>query len=185
MTRGGTIRANSDYSGFCVIIVHGVYHFFPEKLAFRNDYCLTCRSVRTAVQVRTFDVGHIFWIPILPVGFWKRWHCVVCNNDPHATPGTRRVFKWLGLFVLLVFSAAFWTIPVEPDIQVLSWAIRIGAPIGALLTLIYLLRTPPDPSLQELLKTVPPTEDSSCPFCHIPLMVGDRTYCPQCLVMRI
>lgn len=50
-------------------------------MAFRNDYCLARGEERRAVQVRTFDVGHIFWIPILPAGFWKRWVCTVCGKD--------------------------------------------------------------------------------------------------------
>ena len=51
-----------------MFVIHGAYHFWPKRVAFRNDYCFTCGQACRAVAIRTFDVGHIFWIPILPVG---------------------------------------------------------------------------------------------------------------------
>jgi len=95
--------AFSDGEGAVLFIVYGVYRWKAKRVAFRNDYCLVCGEARRAVQVRTFDVGHIFWIPILPAGFWKRWVCTVCGQDPHVTTktiiysGARRV-HFLGGF---------------------------------------------------------------------------------------
>ncbi|HKV63349.1 MAG TPA: hypothetical protein VJO16_15665 [Candidatus Acidoferrum sp.] len=94
-----------------MIIVYGVYRWMAKRVAFRNDYCLACGEPRRAVQVRTFDVGHIFWIPILPAGFWKRWVCTVWGCDPHGSGKTRRGAKWVGLFILLLFSVVFWFRP--------------------------------------------------------------------------
>ena len=85
-----------------MLIVRGSYHFWPKRVAFRNDYCLRCQAPRRSIAIRTFDVRHLFWIPILPVGFWKRWQCEVCGQAPHIYPKVRRFFKWVGL----VFSIA-------------------------------------------------------------------------------
>ena len=73
-----------------MVIIHGVYHWSPKQVEFRNDYCLSCSAQRRAIRVRTFDVAHLFWIPILPLGFWKRWkrcprfatHSVANLGDP-------------------------------------------------------------------------------------------------------
>ncbi len=113
-----------------MFITYGTYHFRPKRLAFRNDYCLSCGEARRSVQMRTFDVGHIFWIPLLPVGFWKRWICTACGHQPHISPKTRRSFKWAGLLVLLFLSAIFWAEPVTPDFVAGSWIFRIGASLG-------------------------------------------------------
>ena len=170
--------------------IHGTYHFKPKRLAFRNDYCLRCGQPRRAVQVRTFDVWHIFWIPVLPLGFWKPWICTVCGGQPHITTKTRRPFKWAGVFVLLVFSAAFWAMPVEPEEPdaapiAISWVVRIGGPLGAILVLIHLLRSPRDPSLKERLAGVQPASDTSCPFCGAQLlMLASQCSCPVCGVVR-
>jgi hypothetical protein len=171
-----------------MFLIHGVYYFWPKRVAFRNDYCLRCQAPRRAVAIRTFDVGHIFWIPILPVGFWKHWKCSICDLDPHAHTKTRRSFKWAGLVCLLLLAAAFWTAPIDSDqeLMVIGWIFRIAAPLGAALVLIHLLRTPTEPSLRERLAAIEPAADAVCPFCATPLLAGDgsRWRCPQCGAVR-
>jgi hypothetical protein len=168
-----------------VLIVYGVYRWKPKPVAFRNDYCLSCGEARRAVQIRTFNAGHIFWIPILPVGFWKRWVCTTRGHDPHVSTKTRRGFKWVGLFILLIFSAVFWFVPVEPDSVALIWALRVATPVGAVLTLVHLFRTEKEPSLQSKLATVQPAADTVCPFCGAPLLVvSARCSCPGCGAVR-
>lgn|SRR6185437_13983227 len=166
-----------------MLIVHGTYRLKPKRLAFRNDYCLSCGQPRRSVLIRTFDVWHIFWIPLLPLGFWKRWICMSCARRPHVSSKTRRPFKWLGLLVLLVIAAAFWAAPTA--FGAWGWALRIGAPLGATLVLVHLLRTPKDPSLAERLITIQPASDTICPFCgaHL-LMLASGCSCPVCGVVR-
>ena len=167
-----------------MLIVYGVYHWWPKRIAFRNDYCLRCCQECRAEQIRTLDVGHVFWIPLLPCGFWKRWYCAKCRHNPHEFPATRRIFKWIGLAILILFATAFWAMPVERDFVAGTWIFRIGAPIAALLTLVHLLRTPADVSLKERLARILPASDVTCPFCGIQLIVGERCFCPSCAVVR-
>ena len=54
-------------------------------------------------------------------------------------PGTRRGFKWAGLAVLVVLTAFSWAAPLTPDMLIVGWLVRVGAPIGAILTLRHLL----------------------------------------------
>ncbi len=44
-----------------MFLIHGVYRFWPKKVAFRNDFCLSCEAPRRSIAVRTFDVGHVYW----------------------------------------------------------------------------------------------------------------------------
>ena len=167
-----------------MLIVYGVYRWKAKRVAFRNDYCLACGEARRAVQVRTFDVGHIFWIPILPAGFWKRWVCTVCGQDPHVTTKTRRGFKWVGLFILVLVAFIFWADSPEPDAVAAFWIGRIAAPVGAALLLRHLLRTPKEPTLKARLETIQPATDTVCPFCGAQLLVlGSQCSCPACGVV--
>ncbi len=168
-----------------MLIIHGVYHFHPKRIAFRNDYCLPCSQARRSVQMRTFDVAHIFWIPIIPLGYWNRWICTACGRQTTANTKTRRPFKWAGLFVLLILSVLSWAGSVPQDLVVGAWIIRIGAPIGAILVLLHLLRTSDEPSHAEHLKSIPPAVDAVCPFCGAQLLtVSSRCACPACGVVR-
>lgn len=169
-----------------MLIVYGVYRWQPKRVAFKNDYCLTCGVARRAVRIRTFNVGHIYYIPILPAGFWKRWVCTTCGRDPHVTTKTRREFKWMGLFILLLISLSMWAVPLEPPGDVwLIWCLRLGFPVGAVLTLAHLLRTKKEPSLESRLAKVQPAADTVCPFCGAQLLtMSSQTSCPGCGVVR-
>jgi hypothetical protein len=172
-----------------MLIVYGVYRWKPKRLGFRNDYCLKCEGPRRAIHVRTFNVGHIYWIPLIPAGFWKRWICTVCGRDPHVNPKTRRPFKWLGFFILLLMTAAFWIMPLDPRDPsgvILSWIFRFAAPIGAVLTIWHLLRTNREPSLESRLAAIPPASETSCPFCGTQLlMLASGCSCPACGSVRM
>ena len=168
-----------------MLIIHGAYHFWPKRVAFRDDYCLRCRAPRRAIAVRTFDVGHIFWIPILPVGYWPHWTCTVCGHDPHKSPRTRRSFLWAGWLCLIAVSVILWG-TTDTGLGAEGWILRLAAPLAAILLFIYLLRTPRDASLRARLAALAPTPDIVCPFCATPLVsgTGERWSCPTCSAVR-
>ena len=168
-----------------MLLVHGAYHFWPKRVAFRNDYCVTCDGPRRAIAVRTFDVGHVFWIPILPVGFWRHWVCSACNRNPHVTSKMGRSIKWAGVYWLIAVSIAFWLAPSDMDFPLGIWFCRIAAPALAVLLVVFILRGF-RPSLRKRLKTIPPAADTVCPFCRTVLVTGtgDRWSCPACGIVR-
>jgi len=105
-------------------------------------------------------------------------YCLACGE-------TRRGFKWAGLFILMLFAAVSWAMPVEPDFVAGSWIFRIAAPVGAILTLVHLLRTKKEPTLKARLATIQPAADNVCPFCGAQLlMLGSQCSCPGCGVVR-
>jgi len=174
----------STIDRFEMLIISGLYRFRARRLAFRNDYCFFCAGPCRAVQIRTFDVWHIFWIPLLPLGFWKRWFCTFCGHQPHSPTKTRRPFKWAGFAVLVVLSILFWGAPTSPDFYIGSWISRIGAPIGAVLLLVHLIYTPKELTLKQSLQSIRPADDTVCPFCGTQLILGPRCSCPLCGVVR-
>ncbi len=169
-----------------MLVIHGAYHFWPKRVAFRNDYCLGCQAPRRSIAVRTFDVGHIYWIPILPVGFWKHWKCSMCGRDPHVSGKTRRPFLWAGLVCLVALSLLIWTVPPESDMTFL-WVLRLVVPAGAIALLLRLLLVPKEPSLKQRLAGIPPATDSACPFCSTSLFPdhSGRWACPACGSVRL
>ena len=168
-------------------MLHGTYSFARTLVAYRNDYCLTCNRERTAYQIRTFDILHLFWLPILPLGFWKRWRCGTCGADPHASPRTRRSFKWAGVVVLFLTGLLGWAVPVRefPEDSLFFWVLRIGGPVGGLWALWATLRTPSDVDLKGMLRAVQPITDVDCPICKIPLFPSEPAWrCTRCGIKR-
>ena len=164
-----------------MIFVWGEYHWWPKRIAFRNDYCLSCAAERRSIRIRAFLVLHVFGIPILPAGFYKNWKCTVCSRDPHVNPEPWRLFKWLGLYTLIVFACLLWGVP---DLVPGSRFVLIGSLAGATLMSVHLLLTRKDPFLQERLAAIPPATDIICPFCGTPMNGGSQWSCPACGVVR-
>jgi hypothetical protein len=165
-----------------LFILHGIYHFKPKIVAYRNDFCLTCAAPRRAFRARTFDVIHIFYIPLIPLGFLRRWHCSVCGRDPHTHPGTRKGFKWAGVVILAFLAVVLWGVPPAGDPWV--WPMRIGLPIAFAAALWHTLKSKPDVRLADKLNEVQPANESVCPVCGAALVVDDIWRCPRCGIER-
>jgi hypothetical protein len=84
-----------------MFIIYGTYRLAPRLVAYRNDWCNHCDRRVLAHQWRSFYLGHLFWIPFLPLGFHKVWRCKVCAKNPR-----ERVRTSIGRIVagLLAFS---------------------------------------------------------------------------------
>jgi hypothetical protein len=170
-----------------MLILHGTYHWGRRLVAYRNDYCLACDAPRLAFQHRTFDALHVFFIPILPLGLWKRWRCSVCGQDPHERTRTRKSMKWVGVVALVFFTLpAFFVSPAEkPEDFYWIWGFRIGGPIAILWAIWATLRSPSDENLKERLRLVSPIMDATCPVCDIMLMPTEPAWqCPNCGMRR-
>jgi fatty acid desaturase len=167
-----------------MIIIHGIYRWAQKRTAFRNDYCLSCEAPRKAMQIRTFNFYHLFWVPILPLGFIKRWFCMTCGSQPSYNKKTRYGFKIAGLIVLAIFAIFFWLCPVQPGDEGFFWSFRIGAPIGLFITIIHLFRSKRDPTYIDLFRKVSRAEDTLCPFCSVALVAMPQLLCPLCGVHR-
>jgi len=164
-----------------VLIIHGTYHWKPKRIAFRNDYCRKCEAERLSVLVRTIDVLHVFWIPILPLGVWSRWFCRTCGGRPHEVTRTRRGFKIAGAVILALMSAVTWVpMPDAKDDMAMIWALRIGLPLATALAIRSAVRHRPEPDFKRRLAEVRPFEGWQCPLCGGQLMNLPKWHCLNC-----
>lgn len=168
-----------------VILVHGMYQFAPRRLAFRNDFCLACRATRIAVQVRSFYVAHVYWIPVLPLGRWKAWVCSVCGRDPHEPVQTRRLFKVLLAIIVALMAVPLWFATPGADEATIIRVMRLVTLVAFCGALWWATRGHrAAPSLRSRLATVLPYEARTCPFCGGSLFDNPRWHCPACSLER-
>ncbi len=161
------------------MLIHGLYHWRPKRIAFRADYCRSCEASRIAVLIRTIDVLHVFWIPILPLGMWSRWFCGTCGRRPHQSTRTRRGFKVAGAIALALYSAAVW-MPFANDEDWMVWVLRVLLPILTVLLAASALRAPLEPDFKARLAQVAEFQGWFCPICGGNLVNFPRLYCTQC-----
>jgi hypothetical protein len=172
-----------------MLVIHGVYHWRPKPVAFRNDYCIRCGAERVAIQVRTIDVFHVFFVPLLPLGLYKRWRCLQCGNPP-SLPRATGVRQSVKVFVLLGTLAM--AVPVWLPSKMTSRGDLIGLWIGrfvvlipALLVVRWLKRGSVDVERRERLKSIRPSDATICPLCRIPLLLMEPARCHKCGIVRL
>jgi hypothetical protein len=164
-----------------MLVIHGIYHWRPKRIAFRNDYCRACKAQTVSVLIRTLDVLHLFWIPILPLGAWSRWFCMRCNSRPHHAVVTRRGFKIAGAGALALMTLGVWVpLPPDADGMWIIWLLRFGLLVALAFTIRSIFTHRPEAKLRELLATVPPFEGRSCPLCGGELLGTPDLVCLTC-----
>lgn len=170
-----------------MLVIHGTCHWGRRIVAYRNDYCLACAGPRLAFLHRTFDVLHVFFIPVLPLGFWQRWLCGACGSNPHRRPTTARPLKWIGIALLVVGAIVFWTTPPggRDDDAAMVWTFRIGLPVAAAFAIRHTLRARPPERLAGKLRGIAPNREGTCPRCGTTLTVASPWYrCGGCGLER-
>jgi hypothetical protein len=172
-----------------LIIDYGTHCFFPRRLAYRNDYCLTCDGVSIAVDVETFDWCHIFWIPLIPLGRRRRWLCNLCGSAPHERVASGRGFKMFTAVAFGLFALFAWVGLVATIVSSGFAAPELGfiAGMGAVMTAACVAsalwsRTKPTTNLRSVLANVHQLPTDVCVFCRRRL--DSNRYCSHCSMHR-
>jgi len=167
-------------------VVYGRYRWAPRVVAFRNDYCLSCDKQRVSHQVRTFDTLHLFFVPLIPLGFLKRWICATCGSPPHQRIKTSKPMKVLGCILLALVAVSTWLMPIEPGEEAVIWSLRAALPVAAVLAFYFTLKSKSVVGLKERLAKVSPSESTECPICQTALgRVSNSMRCPSCGLERV
>jgi hypothetical protein len=166
------------------MLIEGVYHWRAKPVAFRNDYCISCRGERLAIQVRTIDVFHVFWIPVLPLGVYRRWWCTECGSRPDLSRTARRSIKVLAAVVATLMAPAFWLAPVPPEDEATFWFLRAGFALLSIAAWWWVARGSDDVERRQHLARIAPNQATECPFCKIALRHEEPPSCIRCGIVR-
>lgn len=176
-----------------LLITYGVYRFAPRRVAYRQDYCLVCEAERVSVRIRSFFVGHVYGIPLLPVGFFRQWRCASCGNDPARRARTSRSQVVELAVVVGLLAAILMAMSVvvghahHPDVGLLGVALGTWALTGMLAFVARRMR--PDVDRKARLTTLRQASTLNCPFCQgglVPKAPQARLglHCPACRIDR-
>ncbi len=167
-----------------MVVLYGIRGVMRKVVAYRNDFCLWCEVPQRAHRVRSLKTLHIFFIPVLPLGFWREWQCSVCDRNPHGTPRHR---GRIGLAYFFGMAAAVvWVSPGSEtgNSIAVTWVLRVVLTIVFGIVLWYALKHPSNIRLAEELKEIEPAQENSCPFCNSPVVLNDGWRCSNCGVQR-
>ena len=168
-----------------MLVVFGYRFFGGKPVAFRNDYCLTCGTPRLSYQIRAFLCLQLFWLPVVPLGFYKTWRCESCGQRPHrGTKTSSRFMRWLVVLFIAVVGAVMWDSPIEEQSAVLMWGMRVAMPLALVPAIWLALRTPAEPQLAALLPAIPRSVATQCPRCSGKIAGYTPYACAGCGIER-
>jgi hypothetical protein len=94
-----------------ISFIHGQYHFNKKIIGYGRCTCFKCNNSDIALVSRSFQVIHLFWVPIIPVGIVKHNICSNCKNKNELSIFRSDTLKFLvttqaiGLTALLLGAA--------------------------------------------------------------------------------
>jgi hypothetical protein len=161
-------------------IVTGAYFWGKRRVAFRNDYCTVCERLTLAEGIRSFVMGHIYWIPLLPLGFHRRWFCTLCHHETNERRPTSPLILWLALFtaiLVVVVMGGAWFRGSEKG---------MGPPFAIGLVFLAacifgLFRSRRD-KFSQARKGVVPLPHDACPLCKGLLLPKRIPHCYACKI---
>ena len=157
---------------------YGVYHLGRKLVACRADYCTNCLRPTFTEGFRSFAILHVWFIPILPLGFRIRWVCSDCHRDPE-----RQRPDNMGIVVAGALAGAlmiFISIMVSLESNNLeAWPLTLFG--AALLSVcLYLLHSSRRTRYAAGKSGVTPLPTDACPYCREPILPGAKPACQAC-----
>jgi len=111
-----------------MFFIFGTHLFGLKRYAYKYMNCSHCATPRLFIQTRGFAWGHIFWIPLIPLGYQSSWHCASCAKEDNVVP-TSFVVKILFLIALLgalyMVTLGEWAESLADS--VIWWQLGLGA----------------------------------------------------------
>jgi hypothetical protein len=162
-----------------MFVIYGTHHFAARTVGFRPDFCMSCQNEVISVESRSFDVGHMYWLPLIPLGFRRHWRCRTCGNNPRSvrTGATVQVFAAVMFFIV---SVVLWMEPASPGNEAFAWIVRIALPLLGLAILANLRkRKEEDHALRDRLRRLKSVGDA-CPLCGQRVTAGPERRCTKC-----
>ena len=110
-----------------MFFIFGTHLFGLKRYAYKYMGCSNCERARLFIQTRGFAWGHLFWIPLIPLGYQSSWNCAACAKEDNSRP-TSFVLKFVVLIALL-FSFYMITIddtPKDLGEYAILWQVGLG-----------------------------------------------------------
>jgi hypothetical protein len=173
-----------------MIIIYGLHKFDRHYVGYRQDFCNQCRTHVTAKRMRYFRCGHLFFIPLLPLGYRETWHCAQCNGDPRARYVER---PWLlivgavllglvglgGLFSTVAALVASPTDTSSTSLKESVWMF-LGMGLGSLFFSWLLFWLARRIKQEDFVRPVLIPNTETCPVCMGKLSTDPHLNCPSC-----
>ena len=162
-----------------MLLIQGQYRFGTKRASCRNDYCSHCRQQTFVEGFRSFRFLHIYWIPILPLGFATDWFCTRCRKDPAGKRPISPALAVAGLIAGLTGLTIAFLIPGD-DFDASTRGAMFAVFGGLSLGMLYLISRGGSAEYLASRRNVTPLSRHVCPYCGNETLQRLVARCEQC-----
>ncbi len=162
-------------------MIHGIYHFGSKRVACRNDYCPTCGTACLAEGRRSYQVLHLFFVPVLHLGHTVRWFCPTCDRPTNQRPLEPFILLG-GAIVGVLFAILGLIILFSASDHFTGLIVTTCGSLLAILTLRLLIQQNCYASSNRDLPEILPLPQAHCPYCHARTTPDQPPRCSTCAI---
>jgi hypothetical protein len=162
-----------------MVLLNGLYRFGKRRSACKNAYCTHCQEATFVEGFRSFHCIHVYFIPLIPLGFMTDWRCTVCGNDPAGKRPMAGALAIAGLGAGVLGLAITFLIPYDPTEPATKW--WMGGIFGLLTGgMTFILLKGNRSEYLKLKEAVRPLDHDFCPYCNTPTFQRKPIRCEEC-----
>lgn len=109
-----------------MLYIFGTYLFGLKRYAYKYMMCGNCDMPRLFIQTRGFAWGHLFWIPLVPMGYQYSWHCASCAKENNKQPTSFGVKLILSVALVIAFILTFGKLSTTLGENAIWWQLGTG-----------------------------------------------------------
>lgn len=162
-----------------MIIAYGHYKIADRVIGYRKDWCNHCDGECHSEQHRAFYLGHLYWLPIVPLGIYRYWACKACRKNPRERTRTSSGMLIVGVVVFSIMLVALMFPPIPTRDVGTIWGARLFF-VAMIALLVYMIRARSKES--PVIKSVSPYPTDKCYYCDDKLVNLHGRYCEKCHV---
>lgn len=122
-----------------MFLISGFKQFNLHRYSYKWMQCRRCQQPQVFEQWRWSAWMHLFYIPLIPVGYQYEWRCTACGSKAASDQETGLITKFL-LLVLALWLEYILAFEYQSVEVLASWqpALRWSAVVVVLLTITWL-----------------------------------------------
>lgn len=161
-------------------IFYGIKKVRKKKLGYGKDYCNACEQEAIVEKWQWFRWLHLFWIPLIPLGYQHNWVCTLCNKDANAQYKRGLFGKVVISLITLLIATFLIFIPEVTEPLAYGLLIRILSVPLFLVSVVWAYKHEKEQSKDEKRKNITPVDTGKCVYCKYPLAMSPTLSCISC-----
>ncbi len=162
-----------------MFFIFGLRRFGLKKVGYGKDFCNSCENEAIINRFQWFTWCHIFFIPLIPLGYHSKFNCTICGNNPHAMKNTPLWLRILFIFILLCIGSTTITSGLYRHFS-FGWIIKTLITFAITAACYWVFRKLNQATFKEQRSKITPVNQQVCVLCDGEIVQKKQPTCSRC-----